>query len=67
MTTTSKQIQKNTNKWDENTKKNNLKNKKDRIWTQQIWESCGIQSIDERVERRRRECDEHVTRMDAER
>ena len=30
-------------------------------------ESCVIQSINEWVERRKREWDEHVTRMDAER
>ena len=36
----------------------------DRIRSQQIRESCGIQPINER---RRREWDEHVTRMDAER
>ena len=35
--------------------------------SQQIRESCGIQPINEWVERRRREWDQHVTRMDAER
>ena len=43
------------------------KTKIDRIRSQQIEERCGIQPINETVERRRRECDEHVTRMDAER
>ena len=42
------------------------KTKIDRIRSQQITESCGIQQINERVERRR-EWDEYVTRMDAER
>ena len=37
------------------------------IRSQQIKESCGIQPINEWVERRRREWDQHVTRMDAER
>ena len=37
------------------------------IRNQQIRESCGIQPINEWVERRRRKWDEHVTRMDAER
>ena len=40
-----------------------------RIRSQQIRESCGIQTINDWVERRRRrrrEWDEHVTRMDAE-
>ena len=41
------------------------KTKIDRIRSQQIRESCGIQPIDEWVERRR-EWGEHVTRMDAE-
>ena len=39
----------------------------DRIRTQQIRESCGIQPINELVERRRREWNEHVTTMNAER
>ena len=45
------------------------KTKMDRIKSQQIRESYGIQSINEWVERRirRREWDQHVTRMDAER
>ena len=34
---------------------------------QQMIESCGVQSINGWVERRKRKCDEHVTRMDAER
>ena len=34
---------------------------------QQIKEFCGIQPINEWVGRRRREWDEHITRMDAER
>jgi hypothetical protein len=42
------------------------KTKIDRIRSQQIRESCGIQPVNEWVERRR-EWDEHVTRMDAER
>ena len=42
------------------------KTKIDRIRSQQIRESCGIQPINEWVERRR-EWDQHVTRMDAER
>jgi hypothetical protein len=37
----------------------------DRIRSQQIGESCGIQPINEWVEMRR--WDEHITRMDAER
>ena len=41
------------------------KTKIDRIRSQQIRESCGIQPINEWVGRR--EWDEHVTRMDAER
>ena len=36
------------------------------IRSQQIRESCGIQPINEWVERRKREWDEHVTRIDAE-
>ena len=44
------------------------KRKIDRIRSQQIRESCGIQPINEWEERRRkREWDQHVTRMDAER
>ena len=44
------------------------KTKIDRIRSQQIRESCGIQLINEWVERRRGiEWDEHVTRMDAHR
>ena len=46
------------------------KTKIDRIRSQEIRESCGIQPINEWVERRRRrrrrEWDEHVTRIDAE-
>ena len=55
-------------KWDDSTKENSWQNKKiDRIRSQQIWESCGIQSINEWEEiRRRREWDQHETRMDAE-
>ena len=47
-------------------KKNNLQNQIDRIRSQQIRESCGIQAIIEWVERRR-EWDQNVTGMDAER
>ena len=43
------------------------KTKRDRIRSQQIRESYGIQPTNEWLERRRREWDEHVTRMDAER
>ena len=43
------------------------KTKIDRIRSQQMRESCDFQPINEWVERRRREWDEHVTRMDAER
>ena len=45
------------------------KTKKDRIGSQQIRESCGIPSINEWMERRRRrrKWDERVTRMNAER
>jgi hypothetical protein len=43
------------------------KTKIDRIRSKQIRESCGFQTINEWVERRRRERDQHVTRMDAER
>ena len=39
----------------------------DRIRSQQIRESCSIQPINEWVERRRREWDQHVTSMDSER
>ena len=45
------------------------KTKIDRIKSQEIRESCGIQPINEWVQRRRRrrsEWDEHVTRMEAE-
>ena len=38
----------------------------DKIRRQQIRESCGVQTINEEVERRRKEWDEHITRMDAE-
>ena len=40
------------------------KTKIDRIRSQQIRESCGVQSINE-WEERRREWDEHLKRMDA--
>ena len=44
------------------------KTKVDRIRSQQIRESYGIQRISEWMERRRRrEWDDHITRMDAER
>jgi hypothetical protein len=43
-----------------------LETKIDRIRSQQIRESCGIQPINEWVERIRREWDEHVTRIDGE-
>ena len=45
------------------------KTKIDRIRSQQIRESCGTQPINEweEIRRRRREWDEHVTNMDAER
>ena len=43
------------------------KTKIGRMRSKQITESCSIQPINEWVERRRREWDEHVTRMDAER
>ena len=42
------------------------KTKIDRIRSQQIRESCGIQPINDWVERRR-EWDEQITRMDADR
>ena len=61
-----KKLDKCRRKWDESTKKNIWKNK-NRITSQQIRESYGIQPIDEWVERRRREWDEYVARMDAER
>ena len=54
------------NKWDENTKKNSWQNK-NRIRSQQVREFYGVQSIHEWMERRRREWDQHVIRMDAER
>ena len=41
--------------------------KLNRIRSQQIRESCGIQTINEWLERRRREWDNRVTRMDAKR
>ena len=44
-----------------------LEAKIDRIRSQQIRQSCGIQPTNEWVERKRRERDEHVTRMEAER
>ena len=43
------------------------KTKRDRIRSKQFRESCGIQPVNEWMERRMRERDEHVTRMDAER
>ena len=43
------------------------KTKIGRTRSQQIRESCGIQPINEWVERKRREWDEHVIRIDAER
>jgi hypothetical protein len=43
------------------------KTKIDRKRIQQIRESCGIQPMNECVERRRREWDGYVTRMDADR
>ena len=51
-------------KCDKSTKKIVDKTKIDRIRSQQIRESCGIQPINEWVERR--EWEEHVARMDAE-
>jgi hypothetical protein len=54
------------NEIDKSTKKNSWQGK-NRIRSQQIRESCCIQSINEWVERRRREWKEHVTKMDAER
>ena len=38
-----------------------------RIRSQQIRESCNIQTINEFVERRRKKWSEHLTKMDAER
>ena len=43
------------------------KTKIDRMTSQQIKESCGIQLINDWVEGTRREWDEQVTRMDSER
>ena len=43
------------------------KTKIDRIRSQLIRESCGIQPINEWVERRTKEWGEHIKRMDAER
>jgi hypothetical protein len=43
------------------------KTKINRMRSQQIRESCGIQPVNEWVEIRRREWDQNVTRMDAER
>ena len=43
-----------------------MKTKTDRIRSQQIRGSCRIQPINEWMKRRRRECDEHVTSMEAE-
>ena len=37
------------------------------IISQEIGEPCGVKQINEKAKRRRREWDEHVTRMDAER
>jgi hypothetical protein len=43
------------------------KTKIDKIRSQQVRESCGIQPIEEWVERRtRREWEQHATKMDAE-
>ena len=53
-------------KWHESTEENSWQNI-DRIRSQPISEFCGIIPINEWVERRRRELDEHITRMDAER
>jgi len=44
-----------------------VKTRIDRIRSQQIRESCVIQPTNEWVERRKREWDKHLTRMDAER
>ena len=49
------------------TRKNTWQNKSRYIKKPTTRESCGIQPINEWVERRRREWDEHVTRMNAER
>ena len=43
------------------------KTKRDTIRSQQMRQPCGIEPINEWMEGRRREWDEHVTRMDAER
>ena len=43
------------------------KTKTDRIRSQPIREFCGIKSLNEWVERSRREWDQHVSRMDTER
>ena len=43
------------------------KTKIDRIRSQQIRVSCGIQTINDWEERRKRKWDEDITRMDAER
>ena len=58
--------------WDEVLRKIFVKTKMDKIRSQEIRQSCGIQPINERMERRRRrkrrgEWDEYVTRMDTER
>ena len=52
-------------KRDECTKKNSWQ--KYILRSQQIWESCGIQPIDEWVKGKGREWDEYATRMDVER
>jgi hypothetical protein len=52
-------------KRDEITKENTLQNKNRYIRNQQITETCVIKSINEWMETRKREWDEHVTRMDA--
>ena len=41
-----------------------LRENKNRIRSQQIRESCGIQPINDWIQRTRREWDQHVTRMD---
>ena len=48
-------------------RKIDCKTKIDRIRSQQIRESCGVQPINEWVERRRREWGQHVTRKNAQR
>ena len=55
-------------KWDENSLLEKLlaKKKVERIRTQQIRKSCGIQQVNEWIERSRRKWDEHVTGMDVE-